>query len=111
METKNIIMRKEHYKLVRDLIPEIIKSEGKKPYVRKLDEKEMIRSLENKLLEEVNEYLEDKTVEELADVIEVIYALCQIKGVSRAQLEKPRTIKEMERGSFNGKIFLEYVDD
>ena len=35
--------------------------------------------LKNKLFEEVNEYLEDESVEELADTLEVIYALCQIK--------------------------------
>lgn len=53
-------MKKEHYKLVRDFIPEIIEAEGRKPYVRILDEKEMIECLENKLQEEVNEYFADR---------------------------------------------------
>jgi len=104
-------MRKEHYKLVRDRIPEIIEGEGRKAHVRVLDDKEMIKCLENKLQEEVNEYVEDRSVEELADILEVIYALCKMKGVSKEELERTRAIKEIARGAFNEKIFLEYVED
>lgn len=104
-------MRKEHNKLVRDRIPEIIELEGRKPHVRILDEKEMIKCLENKLQEEINEYVDERSVEELADILEVIYALCMIKGVSREQLERAREIKEIARGAFNERIFLEYVED
>lgn len=105
------MMRKDHYKLVRDRIPEIIESDGRKPYVRILNDKEMIKCLENKLQEEVNEYVEDRSIEELADILEVIYALCKMKGISREELERTRTIKEIARGSFNDKIFLEYVEE
>lgn len=104
-------MRKDHYKLVRDRIPEIIESEGRTAYVRVLDDSEMIKCLENKLQEEVNEYIEERSVEELVDILEVMYALCKLKGVSREELERTRAIKEIARGSFNEKIFLEYVED
>lgn len=104
-------MRKEHNKLVRDKIPEIIELDGRKAVTRILDEKEMIKCLENKLQEEVNEYIEDRTVEELADILEVIYALCRVKGVSLEELERTRAIKEIARGSFNERIFLEFVED
>ena len=104
-------MRKEHYKLVRDRIPEIIEREGRKPCARILDDNEMIKCLENKLQEEVNEYVEDRSVEELADILEVIYALCKMKGISKEGLEQIRANKEIARGSFNEKIFLEYVED
>lgn len=104
-------MRKEHYKLVRDRIPEIIEGEGRKACVRILDDNEMIKCLENKLQEEVNEYIEDRSVEELADILEVIYALCKMRGVSKKELERTRAVKEIARGSFNEKVFLEYVED
>jgi len=104
-------MRKEHYKLVRDRIPEIIERDGKKAYVRTLDDMEMIKYLESKLQEEINEYIEDRSLEELADILEVIYALCKAKGVSKEELERTRAIKERARGSFDKKIFLEYVED
>ena len=104
-------MRKEHYKLVRDRIPEIIEKEGRKPYVRILDDQEMMKCLENKLQEEVNEYVEDRSVEELADILEVIYALCKMKGISKEELEQTRAVKEIDRGLFDAKIFLEYVED
>lgn len=90
-------MRKEHFKLVRDRIPEIIEKEGRKPYVRILDDQEMMKCLENKLQEEVNEYVEDRSVEELADILEVIYALCKMKGISKEELEQTRAVKEQEK--------------
>jgi len=111
MEAEKVSMRKEHYKLVRDHIPEIIESDGRTAHVRILDDNEMIKCLENKLQEEVNEYVEDRSVEELADILEVIYALCKMKGVSKEELERTRAIKEIARGAFNEKIFLEYVED
>ena len=51
-------MRKDHYELVRDRIPEIIESKGRTAYVHVLDDGEIIKCLENKLQEEVNEYIE-----------------------------------------------------
>ena len=104
-------MRKEHNKLVRDFIPQVIERNGRKAHIRILNEKEMISCLKNKLIEEVNEYLEDESVEELADILEVIYALCQIKGISKDELERTRAIKEIARGAFKERIYLEYVDD
>lgn len=104
-------MKKIHNKLVRDFIPEIIEQDGRKASIRILEENEMIKCLENKLQEEVNEYINDHSVEELADILEVMYALCKVKGVSREDLERAREKKEIARGAFNKRIFLEYVED
>lgn len=68
----------DYNKLVRDRIPEIIAAQGQKPIIRVMDDKEYISSLEKKFDEEVAEYHESKELEELADVLEVIYALCEI---------------------------------
>lgn len=80
-------------KLVRDNIPEIIMKDGHVPHTRVLSDEEYVKQLEIKLLEETNEYLESKDVEELADILEVIYAISQFKGVALSELESVRRNK------------------
>ena len=63
---------KIYNKLVRDKIPELIESDGKKCVTHILSEKEYITALETKLDEEVAEYHADKNLEEMADVLEVL---------------------------------------
>lgn len=104
-------MKIEYNKLVRDNIPHIIEKEGRKATVRKLDKAETITNLERKLIEEVGEYIEDKTVDELADILEVLYALCEINGITREHLEQIRKSKAQERGAFKKGLFLEYVEN
>ncbi|MEU5148723.1 nucleoside triphosphate pyrophosphohydrolase [Streptomyces goshikiensis] len=94
-------------KLVRDLIPEIIRANGAEPEVYVADPVEYRRRLREKLGEEVSEYMEaDEThaPEELADVLEVAYALAADHGVDPAQLEKIRAAKARERGGFAERI-------
>ena len=68
-------------KLVRDRIPEIIAAQGEKPIFRVMDDLEYTIGLEKKLEEEFAEYLESKEIEELADVFEVLYALCEARDI------------------------------
>lgn len=96
----------DYNKLVRDRIPEIIAAQGKKPIIRVMDDKEYITCLEEKLREEVAEYYESKEIEELADVLEVIYALCETQGHSVDELMRIYEKKHIERGGFSKKIFL-----
>jgi predicted house-cleaning noncanonical NTP pyrophosphatase (MazG superfamily) len=93
-------------KLVRDRIPVIIQEQGRKATTRILDDKEYISELRKKLQEEAQEFLTDDTLEELADVMEVIYALAKAKGASKEELENIRKNKAKERGRFEDKIFL-----
>ena len=96
----------DYNKLVRDRIPEIIADQGEKPIIRVMDDKEYIIALEKKLDEEVAEYHESKEIEELADVLEVIYALCETQGHSVDELMQVYEKKHIERGGFSKKIFL-----
>ena len=98
-------------KLVRDRIPIIISESGKKAICYYLSHKEYIEELEKKLNEECAEYQADKSMEELADMLEVIYALVEAKGYSINELEKIRFEKAEKRGQFKNKIFLEKVED
>lgn len=101
---------KEYNKLVRDKIPEIMISKNCKPVTRILNDEEYIRELNKKLLEEVNEYLTDNDVLELADIMEVVLAILNHKGVAFEDFEKLRLDKVNKRGAFKEKIFLEYEE-
>lgn len=93
-------------KLVRDKIPEIIKKNGSECAFRVLDGEEYLTMLEKKLYEELSEYSSDKSIYELADMLEVIYAICREQGYSESELESIRIKKAEERGGFEDKIFL-----
>lgn len=97
---------KVYNKLVRDRIPEIIKSEGRNVNVKILNDEEYRSELNKKLQEEVNEYIEDNNVEELADIVEVIYGILNSMDVSIEEFEKVRKAKAEKRGAFKEKIFL-----
>lgn len=102
---------KSYNKLVRDKIPEIIKSKGDECTLEILSDDRYIEMLDKKLNEELAEYQADKTLEELADLLEVIYAVVRARGYSVEQLEKVRKEKADKRGSFDKKILLKQVTE
>jgi len=104
------IKEKKYNKLVRDRIPEIIKQSGGIPTTRILDDEEFIKELNLKLCEEVQEYLEDESIEELADILEVIHGILRAKKTTFQEVENIRIKKAQERGAFDKRIFLEKVD-
>lgn len=97
-------------KLVRDKILKIIKNNGQKSTHKILSDEEYVKELINKLGEEVEEYKTDKNIDELADIMEVVYALADIHGYTPEQLEDIRAEKAEKRGGFNDKIFLIKVE-
>ena len=104
--------RYSYNKLVRDKIPEDIDSEqGRKCKYRILDDKEYLKELNRKVLEEANEFIEENSIEELGDLMEVINAIMKLKGYNMGEVEKVMKAKEEKKGAFNNKIFLEYVDE
>lgn len=98
-------------KLVRDKIPEIIEQSGKVCVCEILSDEQYIKALNEKLLEEIREYLESGTVEELADISEVIYAILEYKRISLAEFEKVQLEKRETRGGFKDKFFLKEVKE
>jgi len=85
-------------KLVRDKIPEIIRGEGLEPVIYAADEQEYVSRLRDKLQEEVGEFIaSDNDLEELADILEGVYALAEQAGTNREQLEKLRAAKADKR--------------
>lgn len=100
---------KTYHKLVRDRIPEIIEADGKVCVCEILSDKDYLRLLEQKLNEELAEYQESKTLEELADLQEVIRAVVKARGWTMEQLEQMRVEKTLQRGGFDKRILLKAV--
>lgn len=101
----------KYNKLVRDKIPEKIRRNGENPVVRVLNNKEYKEQLDIKLKEELEEYYKDDNVDELADLIEVVYAILDFKEVSLEEFEEIRTNKNDKRGRFTKRFFLEDVEE
>ena len=99
----------KYHKLVRDRIPEIIESSGKTCITEILSDEEYLRMLDEKFNEELAEYHKDQNIEELADLLELIYAATIARGYSLEELERVRTEKAAKRGSFEKKILLREV--
>ena len=102
-------MKISYNKLVRDKIPEIIKASGKICEIEILSNEEYLQMLDKKLDEELAEYHQEQNIEELADLLEVLYATAKARGYSIEELEQIRVDKHKVRGGFEGKILLKEV--
>lgn len=100
---------KAYHKLVRDRIPEIIESDGKTCVCETLSDEDYLSLLDQKLDEELAEYQESKSLEELADLLEVIQAVVKARGWTLEELEHVRANKAAKRGGFDKKILLKEV--
>lgn len=106
-------MRVVYNKLVRDLIPDIIAAGGSQPSTRVLDHADYQVALRSKLVEEAKEAEaapDEQLASELADVLEVLRALAQARGMKWDDIELQAARKRAERGGFDRRIFLEYVE-
>ena len=101
---------KIYNKLVRDKITDIIEADGRIAKYRILDDNEYRQELNKKLQEEVREYIEDNNIEELADIVEVVYGILNSMDVSIEEFEKIRMGKQEKRGAFVKKIYLEEAE-
>ena len=97
----------KYNKLVRDKIPEIIESDGRICVTHIADDLEYWQSLKDKLQEEVLEFLQEENKEELADIFEVINAICDCNGFNKQEIEQIMEKKAQDRGRFQKRIILE----
>lgn len=105
-------MKYTYNKLVRDNIPEEInKAKGKKAIYEVLSENKYKDELDRKLLEEANEYIADHSLEEMADLMEVIEAIMINANITMEQLQDAMKIKRDKKGGFRDRIYLKYVEE
>ena len=97
-------------KLIRDKIPEIIEASGKTCEIEILSDEKYLQMLDKKLDEELAEYHQEQNIEELADLLEVLYATAKARGYSIEKLENVRVEKQKTRGGFDKKILLQSVE-
>ena len=94
-------------KLVRDLIPDIIAAEGGTATIRLASQEEYATKLRDKLQEQVDDFISSSDPEQLADIMEVAYALARLVGHEPAHIDQIRATKAAERGAFEKRIILE----
>lgn len=104
-------MTKKYEKAVRDKIPKIIENSGKKCVVQKLTDEDYLPELEKKLSEELDEYYSSRSIEELADVVEIIYRILELRNVSKNDFDYIRLEKLKTRGGFDRNYYLIEVRD
>lgn len=97
----------KYNKLVRDKIIERIEAKGEKAVFHIADETEYWMKLKGKLREEVEEFLEAESIEELADIAEVLDAVMKHKGFTKEALVAEQRKKSDERGAFEKHIILD----
>lgn len=98
-------------KLVRDRIPEIILGKGKQCETKTIEGAELLSALATKLVEEKDEFIEEPSVEELADILEVVYGLIEHHETTLSEVERVRQKKREERGGFQKGVFLVSVSE
>ncbi|MDF2545776.1 MAG: hypothetical protein K0R93_674 [Anaerosolibacter sp.] len=104
-------MKKEivYNKLVRDRIPEIIEKENKVHAIHTATDEEYISQLYEKVIEELNEFKENPSEEEMADILEVLAAISSYFRLDEDTIQQVREKKNEKRGKFDKRIILEKV--
>lgn len=97
---------KVYDKLVRDRIPEIIEASGSKCEIEVVNDEVALEYLYKKLNEEVEELLTDKNLDEIADVMEVLFAIGKKYGYSEDDVLDKRNKKMNARGGFENNLVL-----
>ena len=97
---------KVYDKLIRDRIPEIIEASGSKCEVEVVSDEVALEYLYKKLGEEVDELLSDKNLDEIADIMEVLFAIGKKFGYSENDVLGRRNEKRDSRGCFDDNLIL-----
>mgnify|MGYP003638603487 CR=1 FL=1 len=104
-------MNKIYQKLVRDRIPEIIEKDGKEFSVYQVRGDRLKDYAMKKLQEEVQEFVEDPSAEEAADIMEIFHFICDRLGLKDSEIMSETTSKRIVRGGFEMGYILEWVEE
>ena len=98
-------------KLVRDKIPNIIKEAGKRARVHPASHEKFKAYALTKLREEVEEFIDNPCAEEAADILEILYTICEYHDIRPLTIESERVSKRVSKGAFDSGFILEWVDE
>ena len=102
---------KEYSKLIRDKIPEKSVNSGASCKTHVARDEEYWEKLKAKLSEEVEKFLEDPCVEELADIVEIVHAIAEFKFGGIGKVKEAKNAKFEKRGGFEKRLILEETDN
>lgn len=106
--------KKEYNKLVRDYFPELMKEKGREIEVEILDNTQYSAKLMEKFNEEAEKFRNagtDRLLSEIVDLLEVIYAIAEHRGITESEVEFMRQLKKNRSGGFRKKIMLKSLAD
>jgi predicted house-cleaning noncanonical NTP pyrophosphatase (MazG superfamily) len=98
-------------KLVRDLVPNIIKAEGKRPFWHKADKEEFLKRFPEKIKEELQEFMESRSLVEFGDLLQAVLDYGDLSGISEESARMVMEVKAKERGTFKEGIVLDKVEE
>lgn len=108
------MFRSNFNKLIRDKLPARMREEGIIIHSAQLSAEEYFKQLKRKILEEAQEVVDSEDEEELtielADVIEVIYAIAACRGISKEKIESERLAKREINGKFSAQHYINYIE-
>ncbi|WP_139378327.1 nucleoside triphosphate pyrophosphohydrolase [Mesobacillus jeotgali] len=104
----------EYNKLVRDYFPDLMKDKGKKVEFEVLEGSEYSEKLMEKFNEEVEKFRSagtDRLLSEIVDLLEVVYAIAEHRGITESEVEFMRQLKKNRSGGFRKKILLKSIGE
>jgi len=101
----------KYNKLIRDKIPNKIEANGESCITHIANDNEYKEKLREKINEEVNEFLKDPCIEELSDILEVVYTIADFEFGGKDKLEQARVEKAEKRGGFEKRLILDETDN
>lgn len=102
--------RIELRKLVNDKVPELLKAKGVDAKFHKANDDEFELELLEKLREEVLEFKNAKSIEQLTDLEIVVETVIEHMGWDRATIDKVKAQRLQDKGGFKERLILESTD-
>jgi predicted house-cleaning noncanonical NTP pyrophosphatase (MazG superfamily) len=99
-------MNEKTQKLVRDKIPDIIRADGAEPVIHVATDEEYWAELKKKLHEEADEFTSSENTGEIADILEVLEAMLEHRGMTWDAMWEIKRLKAESRGTFTKRIIL-----
>jgi predicted house-cleaning noncanonical NTP pyrophosphatase (MazG superfamily) len=106
--------KKQYNKLVRDHFPQLMKEKGREIDFEVMEGTQYSEKLMEKFNEEVEKFTKagtDRLLSEIIDLLEIIYAIAEHRGITESEVEFMRQLKKTRSGGFRKRIMLKSLSD